>query len=112
MRKYVVNHISDKIQELILWSDSCGGQNRNIKIVLLLKSILEEKPTLGKIRLRLLVSGHSFLPNDSDFGNVESALKIQQKLFSPEDYIKIMKNCREKSYQDRSYAEGRFCYYQ
>ncbi|KAF2899968.1 hypothetical protein ILUMI_06218, partial [Ignelater luminosus] len=31
IRKYVVNHISDKIQELILWSDSCEGQNRNIK---------------------------------------------------------------------------------
>ncbi|KAF2886274.1 hypothetical protein ILUMI_19899, partial [Ignelater luminosus] len=65
MRKYVVNHISDKIQELILWSDSCGGQNRNIKIVLLLKSILEEKPTLEKIRLKFLVSGRSLLPNDS-----------------------------------------------
>ncbi|KAF2898569.1 hypothetical protein ILUMI_07606 [Ignelater luminosus] len=57
-----------------------SSQNRNIKIVLLLKSILKEKPTLEKIRLRFLVSGHNFLPNDSDFGDVESALKIQQKL--------------------------------
>lgn len=35
--KYLGTHISDDVEELILWSDSCGGQNRNIKIVLMLK---------------------------------------------------------------------------
>lgn len=97
LRKYILgDNISDKVEELILWSDSCGGQNRNIKMVLLLKSVLEDSQTLKSIRLRFLVSGHSFLPNDSDFGDVECAIKVQNKLFSPADYFNVMKLCRKK----------------
>ncbi|CAH0552744.1 unnamed protein product [Brassicogethes aeneus] len=65
-------------------------------MVLLLKSILEHSVHLKSIRLRFLVSGHSFLPNDSDFGDVECAIKRQNKVFCPEDYINIMKTCKKK----------------
>ncbi|CAG9773605.1 unnamed protein product [Ceutorhynchus assimilis] len=81
---------------LILWSDSCGGQNRNIKMVLLLKCAVEVSTHLKSIELRFLVSGHSFLPNHSDFGDVECVLKRQTKMYSPEDYIQVMKSCRRK----------------
>lgn len=84
-------------KSLILWSDSCGGQNRNIKIVLMLKAILDVHPSLTKITLRFLTSGHSFLPNDTDFGDIECALKLQQRLYSPNDYINIMRGCRRKN---------------
>ena len=82
---------------LILWSDSCGGQNRNVKVVLMLKAVLEAHPLLEKITMRFLVSGHSFLPNDTDFGDIECALKLQQRLYSPDDYINIMEACRKKN---------------
>lgn len=97
LRKYVKQHVSLSVKYLNLWSDSCGGQNRNIKMVLILKCILEESDSLEEIRLNFLVSGHSFLPNDSDFGDVECAIKKQQKLYSPNDYAKIMKTCRKKN---------------
>lgn len=31
--------------------------------------------------MKFLVSGHSFLPNDSVFGDIEKALKYQQRLY-------------------------------
>ena len=31
--KYIINNVGAGIEELRLWSDSCGGQNRNIKLV-------------------------------------------------------------------------------
>lgn len=31
--KYLQENLTPQVTELILWSDSCGGQNRNIKIV-------------------------------------------------------------------------------
>ncbi|XP_050497796.1 uncharacterized protein LOC126878976 [Diabrotica virgifera virgifera] len=68
-------------KHLILWSDSCGGQNRNIKIVLMLNAIFDVHPLLERITLRLLTSGHSFLPNDTDFGDIECALKFQQRMY-------------------------------
>nr|CAH7756319.1 unnamed protein product [Callosobruchus chinensis] len=95
--KHIKENLSDKITELILWSDSCGGQNRNIKMTLMLKALLQSHTSLKIIRMRFLVSGHSFLPNDSDFSDVECALKHQQRLYLPDDYIKIMRECRTKN---------------
>lgn len=34
--KFIKNHVRDGVEKLVLWSDCCGGQNRNIKIVLML----------------------------------------------------------------------------
>ncbi|XP_050508545.1 uncharacterized protein LOC126885834 [Diabrotica virgifera virgifera] len=43
--KYLQEKLTPQITELILWSHSCGGQNRNIKIVMLLESVLELIPS-------------------------------------------------------------------
>lgn len=37
------------------------------------------------------------MPNDSNFGDIESALKLQQRLCTPMDYIQVMKNARKKN---------------
>lgn len=33
LRKYIFANIKPGVEELRLWYDSCGGQNRNIKLV-------------------------------------------------------------------------------
>lgn len=96
----MVKHFKENVhsaKKVILWSDSCGGQNRNIKIVLILKTVLENHPSLQEIIIRFLVSGHSFLPNDSDFGDIECALKFQQRMYKVEDYLNVMETCRKKN---------------
>ena len=61
-------------KHLILYSDSCGGQNRNIFIVcLLLHIVCSQEFTISLIDHKFMVSGHSYLPNDRDFGSVETA---------------------------------------
>lgn len=69
--KYILERVDNNVKRLILWSDSCGGQNRNIKLTLMLKAILNDHPTIEQINIRFLESGHSFLPNDTDFGKIE-----------------------------------------
>lgn len=96
LRRHVKEELPPNTKHLILWSDSCGGQNRNIKITLILKTLLEEIPSLEKITMRFLLSGHSFLPNDRHFATIESALKHVQRLYLPEDYVSIMKNAKKK----------------
>ncbi|XP_045503544.1 uncharacterized protein LOC123700387 [Colias croceus] len=93
--KHITEKLRDGVEHLILWSDSCGGQNRNIKLTLMLKALLNDHPTLKQISHRFLESGHSFLPNDTDFGRIECALKHQQRLYTPEDYIRTMKSCKK-----------------
>ncbi|CAH1646168.1 unnamed protein product [Spodoptera littoralis] len=93
--KHITERLDDNVKFLILWSDSCGGQNRNIKLILMLKAMLNEHPSLDQINIKFLESGHSFLPNDTDFGKIECALKRQQRLYTPDDYIHVMKTCKK-----------------
>lgn len=59
-------------KHVIMYSDSCGGQNRNIKVVLsLMKYLQNENVNTETIDLKFLVPGHSYLPNDSDFSFIE-----------------------------------------
>lgn len=44
---------------------------------------------------KFLVSGHSFLPNDSDFGSVELAAK-GKTIYLPQQWHDIMTACRRK----------------
>ncbi|XP_072154471.1 uncharacterized protein [Bemisia tabaci] len=84
------------VQHVTLWSDSCGGQNRNVKIVLILKAALEIFENIETITLKYLVPGHTFLPNDSQFGDIECVLKRCPRLYTPDDYVSIMKMARTK----------------
>lgn len=93
LRKYIMS-ICHPVKTLLLWSDSCGGQNRSIKLVVMLIHTLLNHPSLETISLRFLESGHSFLPNDSDFGDVECKLKTNERIFTAEKYMEIMKDCR------------------
>lgn len=48
------------------------------------------------IQLNYLQPEHSFLPNDTDFSDIESALKHVQRIYTPQDYIHVMNNARKK----------------
>ena len=63
-------------KEWILWSDSCGGQNRNI----VLRLVHDSKPGIEKIIHRFPKPRHSFLPNDQDFGVIDSAKKLNRPI--------------------------------
>lgn len=97
LKRFIELFLKQNTETLIMWSDSCGGQNRNIKVVLMLKFILSRHPTLKTIYFKYLVPGHSYLPNDSDFSDIEKALKLNQRIYTMQDYINIMKSCRRKN---------------
>ena len=79
-------------KHLILYSDSCGGQNRNIFIVhLLLHIICSPEFTISLINHKFMVSGHSYLPNDRDFGSVETARHQTQHLYIPQHWYELVR---------------------
>ena len=86
--------------ELVLWSDSCGGQNCNRNIMCLLLSIVnDDSLQLKKITHRFMWSGHSYLPNDCDFSHIEKRKKAAVAITRPQQYIHLMKSARKsKSY--------------
>jgi hypothetical protein len=44
-----------------------------------------------------MVSGHSYLPNDRDFGCIETAKRRTQHVFVPADWESLILNCRKKN---------------
>ena len=84
-------------ENIILFSDSCTGQNRNIKLsLMLLKLVQDPAIAVETIDLKFLVSGHSFLPNDPEFGVIEASSKKCQNIFVPEDWFDLIKNATKK----------------
>lgn len=79
-------------QHLVIWCDSCGGQNRSIKTCLSLDICMRDAPNLKTITLKYFTSGHSFNYCDSDFANVERAIKRNVgNIFDYDDLYEIVR---------------------
>lgn len=68
--RHFSNYVPFDTKQIILYSDSCGGQNRTIKLSLMLKKFIADKklPALETIEQRFFVSGHSYNSCDRCFG--------------------------------------------
>ena len=84
------------IHRLIAYSDSCGGQNRNYKMALRWMYIINTCENIEEIDHKLLVSGHSFLPNDQDFGLIEKAKKKTNQIYVPAQWQGIVRHAKRK----------------
>lgn len=86
-----------KTKTLILYSDQCGGQNRNIKMATLCQYITSHPDYIvEKIDHKFFVSGHSYLACDQDFGLIEKQKKFFKNIFIPDDWIEVIKAARKK----------------
>lgn len=90
----LVKHLSHyPHKHVIIYSDTCTGQNRNIKMALSLLKLTQET-CIEVIDQKFMVSGHSYLPNDSDFGMIEQAAK-KKLIYTPDDWYSIIKTARK-----------------
>ena len=83
-----------KRNKLIVWSDNCIGQNKN-KIMLMLFIYLVASGMYDQIEQTFLVSGHSYLPCDRDFAQIERRKKVT-KTFVPADIKKMIQGACHK----------------
>lgn len=86
---YFDNFLDENINELVLFSDNCPGQNKNHTVVRFLLS-LTDTGRFSKVTHYFPIRGHSFLPNDRDFGVVKKKIKKCDRIYVPEEYYKIM----------------------
>jgi hypothetical protein len=89
LMKYIEEKVAMDAQSVTTtFNDSCGGQNRNFKISALL-IYLVVKPKMSAT-LNFMQSGHSFLPNDADFGVREKAKKTSGGVLVPEHWMDVV----------------------
>lgn len=80
-----------------MYSDQCGGQNRNIKLSLFCQYVVSHPDfTIEEIDHTFLVSGHSYLPCDQDFGLIEKNKKNFREIYIPQNWLDVIKTARKK----------------
>lgn len=93
--KHLQTKISSETDHAILYSDSCGGQNRNIKVMLMLKKYLSTHPHLKTITQKFFISGHSYNSCDRSFGIIEKEKKNATDLYIPDQWIDLVKAAKK-----------------
>ena len=93
---YCLEKAAQGITRMIVYSDSCGSQTRNLKIALMWTHIVQTTG-IEEINHKFLVSGHSYLPNDTDFGIIEKAKPKSSQVFIPEQWYKIIEESQQKN---------------
>ncbi|XP_038218959.1 uncharacterized protein LOC119837446 [Zerene cesonia] len=92
---YFLKHIV-KCKHLIMFSDQCGGQNRNIKMALFCQYIVSSSEyTTIKIDHKFLVSGHSYMSCDQDFGLIEKKKRFFKNIFVLKDWEQVILAARK-----------------
>ncbi|XP_030755399.1 uncharacterized protein LOC115881846 [Sitophilus oryzae] len=79
-----------EIDHLIIWSDSCAGQNKNFTLICLYQ-ILILNGTFKRIDHKFPEVGHSYLDSDRNFGRIEKKLRKHENIYVPEQYRDIIK---------------------
>jgi hypothetical protein len=92
---HIKKHV--KTTNLICYSDCCGGQNRNIKMALMWNNVvLSDETIVNNIDNKFLIPGHTYLPNDQDFGLIEKNKKYHSDIFVPTDWIRVIQSAKKR----------------
>lgn len=76
LEKYINNvDLRGTVKHLLLYCDSCPGQNKNKIVLTCLNEILKKCNTLLSIQINYLLPGHTYMPVDSMHSIIEKNLK-------------------------------------
>lgn len=79
-------NLPSNVSHVIPYSDTCGGQNRNINMAVMLSLVSENSPTLQIIEQTFLLPGHTHLECDADHAKIERAKKYSDfSIMMPRD---------------------------
>ncbi|CAG4939248.1 unnamed protein product [Parnassius apollo] len=93
---FLEDSVPDTVKSLCFFSDCCSGQNRNWNVLHFMMFLVNKSPYLETITMHYLVSGHTYLPNDTDFSFISRELKKKTDIYTPEDWMKLVRDCRKQ----------------
>ncbi|CAH1983743.1 unnamed protein product [Acanthoscelides obtectus] len=90
-----VQQLPNSVEHIIAFSDNAGGQNKNNNIIKFWRHIVQTT-SICRIDHKFLISGHSYMECDQDFGLIEKSKKKNQYVFVPDDWSKIVAQASRK----------------
>lgn len=92
---HLKNYIPKECKHIILYSDSCGAQNRNIKTSAMLSHLLEKSEHLQSITQHFFRSGHSYNVCDRKFAIIEKKRKAVDAIYTPSQWKTLIENAKQ-----------------
>ena len=83
------------VKKIVAFSDNCGGQNKNKNIIKFWLYVISNTQ-IETVEHKFLVSGHSFMECDQNFGVIEKKKKTTGYVFAPKDWARLIKNSSKK----------------
>lgn len=83
---HYLQNFAPSAEELHLFCDNCGGQNKNHALLRAVMALVELK-MFKTIKVFFPIRGHSYLPCDRAFGLLKRKLKKIERLYTPNEYI-------------------------
>ena len=82
---------------LTVFSDACGGQSHINIACLWMYVVSSSEFNYSVVYYKFIVSGHSYLPNDRDFGSIENANRRTQLAYVLEEWCTLVERARSKN---------------
>ncbi|XP_039290187.1 uncharacterized protein LOC120352657 [Nilaparvata lugens] len=89
---FIFNHLDPQVEELTIFCDSCGGQNKNYTIFRLIHYIVHFIKRLKSIKLVFPVRGHSYLECDRNMGLINQKTRVEL----PSEWNSVVESARAK----------------
>lgn len=88
---YIENKVDKDVKNLHLFADNCAGQNKNNTLVRMMMGLCETK-RFNDIKVTFPVRGHSFMPNDRDFGIIRRKLRKEERYYTVNEVVELIKH--------------------
>ena len=83
----------DNVKHVILYSDTCGGQNKNSHVAAMFITLMQQKKSLEILDNKFMVSGHSHMECDVDHALIEKQKKkLGTDIFHPHDWYQLVRS--------------------
>ena len=92
-----IQQINPNVKELHVFSDACGGQNRNNALVRFLLA-LASTGRFQKIDQYFPVRGHSFSQCDRNFGTAKRKIRRKDRIYMPDEYNDMVRTAKNTGF--------------
>lgn len=94
--KYLLS-LPPTVTDVTMYSDTCGGQNKNSHFATMCMVSLQDSPTLKSINHKFLIPGHSHMESDCDHSLIEKMKKkFSAPIEHPHDWIQLVRVASKK----------------
>lgn len=90
-----ISSLPPTVKHIDAFSDNAGGQNKN-KHVIKFWNYVVSNTQIETVNHKFLVSGHSFMECDQDFGLIEKVKRKTSFVFIPDDWMNIVAKSSKK----------------